>query len=152
MRTIERSVIVPFPAAAMYDLVADVPAYPQFLPGCSAARIHAEEGDTVLASMALARGPLQLELKTRNTMRRPTGIAMALAGGPFRELGGQWTFTPLGADGSRVDLRLEFAFSNRVMDRLLGPVFEALAGDLVAAFARRARVVYAAARPAPQER
>ncbi len=141
MRRIERSAIVPFPAATMFDLVADVRSYPQFLPGCTGVRIHAESSEVVSASMLLSRGPLQLELRTRNTMERPDRIRMALEQGPFSALDGGWIFVPIGAAGCRVGLQLEFAFSSRLADALLGPVFESLAGELVNAFAKRAAAI-----------
>lgn len=142
MRQVERSAIVPFTAEAMFDLVADVESYPQFLPGCSAAHVHARDGSRVLASIALAQGPLKLEFQTCNQMTRPNRITMALREGPFSDLQGAWEFTPLGAGGSKVSLSLGFAFESRVTDLLLGPPFEALCNTLVDAFVRRARAVH----------
>lgn len=139
MRKVQRSAIVPFSAEAMFDLVADVESYPQFLPGCSGGKIHSREGGDVRASIALARGPLQTEFRTRNRLERPRRIVMALEEGPFSELQGEWEFTPLGTEGSKVALNIRFAFANRVTDLLLGPPFEALCNELVDAFVRRAR-------------
>lgn len=143
MRHVERSAIVPFSAEAMFDLVADVESYPLFLPGCTGARIHSREADTVQASIALAQGPLKTEFCTVNVQERPRRITMALQQGPFSELSGVWEFMPLGTEGSRVTLKVSFAFANRVTDLLLGPPFEALCNQLVDAFVRRARVVHA---------
>ncbi|MBM4198028.1 MAG: type II toxin-antitoxin system RatA family toxin [Gammaproteobacteria bacterium] len=148
MRRIERSAIVPFSAESMFDLVADVPRYPEFLPGCAASRVYERLDDGVVAGMSLARGPLRVELRTCNALRRPESITMQLERGPFRALLGTWTFTAIGAGGSRVTLEMEFEFDNRAADLLLGPVFESLAGELVAAFAQRARSVL---RAAPQD-
>lgn len=123
----------------MFDLVADVESYPQFLPGCSGARVHSREGDCVQASIALAQGPLQTQFRTRNVLERPRRLTMALEEGPFSELQGVWEFTPLGTEGSRVALDVRFAFANRVVDLLLGPPFEAICNQLVDAFVKRAR-------------
>jgi ribosome-associated toxin RatA of RatAB toxin-antitoxin module len=142
MRHVCRSAIVPFPPAEMFDLVADVEAYPQFLPGCSSALIHSRNGDTVVASLVLAQGPLKTEFGTRNTLVRPERIAMTLSSGPFRSLSGAWRFAALGDSGCRVDLDLKFEFDSRAKDLLLGPVFENLCGRLVDAFVRRARALY----------
>jgi ribosome-associated toxin RatA of RatAB toxin-antitoxin module len=138
MRQVERSALVPFTAEAMFDLVADVESYPRFLPGCTDARVHSREGDEIVASIALARGPLRMEFTTRNRLARATTITMTLEKGPFSELRGAWQFTPLGADGSRVSLSLRFAFDSRVTDFLLGPTFESLCAHLVEAFVKRA--------------
>lgn len=144
MRHVERSALVPFSADAMFDLVADVESYPLFLPGCTGARVHGREGDTVEASIAIAQGPLKTEFRTANREERPRRITMALREGPFSRLHGVWEFTSLGSQGSKVQLTVEFAFASRVTDLLLGPPFEALCNQLVGAFVRRAQARYAA--------
>lgn len=142
MRQVERSAIVPYGAEAMFDLVSDVARYPEFLPGCTDARVHSTDGDRVVASIALARGLLRTEFRTRNLLARARSIEMTLEDGPFRELAGRWTFAALGPSGSRVALSLRFAFASRAMDAVLGPAFEALCNQLVDAFVVRARAVY----------
>ena len=96
----------------------------------------------VVASISLAQGPLRLEFMTKNQLTPYTSISMTLSEGPFRDLRGQWDFTPLGHSGSKVSLNLQFAFENRVMDVLLGPPFEALCNRLVDTFVRRARAIH----------
>jgi ribosome-associated toxin RatA of RatAB toxin-antitoxin module len=142
MRHVRRSAIVPYTPAAMFDLVADIESYPQFLPGCTGATIHYREGDTVVASLALAQEPLRTEFGTRNILERPARIAMTLTTGPFRALDGTWTFAPLGDSGCRVELDLSFEFDSRTKDLLLGPVFEVLCSQLVDAFVKRAKLVH----------
>lgn len=142
MRHVRRSAIVPYTPAAMFDLVADVESYPQFLPGCTGATIHAREGNTVDASLTLAQGPLKTEFGTRNALERPGRMGMTLTSGPFRTLQGAWTFAPLGDGGCRVELDLSFEFDSRMKDLLLGPAFEALCNQLVDAFVKRARSVH----------
>lgn len=143
MRHVERSAIVPFSAEAMFDLVADVESYPEFLPGCTGARVHGRTGEEVEASIALAQGPLKTEFRTVNRQDRPRRITMVLRDGPFKALDGTWEFTPLGTEGSKVTLKVSFAFAHRMTDLVLGPPFEALCNQLVGAFVRRAQAVYA---------
>jgi ribosome-associated toxin RatA of RatAB toxin-antitoxin module len=142
VRTVERSALVPYAASRMFALVADVESYPQFLPACTNARIHERSDTEVVASIAFAQGPLRTEFRTRNRLVAGQSISMELVQGPFRELAGAWTFTPIGSDGYRVALRLRIEFDNRVADLLLGPAFEAICNSLVDAFVRRARVLY----------
>jgi ribosome-associated toxin RatA of RatAB toxin-antitoxin module len=141
MRQVERSAIVPFTPEAMFDLVADVEAYPQFLPGCCGSRIHERLGEEVVASIALSQGPLKTEFGTRNRLDRPSRITMALEEGPFSELQGTWTFAPLGEAGCQVSLSIRFGFESRALDLLLGPPFEAICTQLVDAFVARARTL-----------
>ena len=143
MRRIERSAIVPYPADAMFDLVADVASYPEFLPGCIGARICSGSRDDLIASIALAEGPLRIEFRTHNRSLRPCYITMELDQGPFRHLSGRWDFEPLDRQGSKVSLSIEFAFAGRVADKLFGSAFEMLCNRLVDAFIDRARSVYA---------
>lgn len=139
MRVVKRSAIVPFTAAAMFDLVADVASYPKFLKGCVGAELREQAQDTVLASLRLERGPLKAEFTTRNRLNRPSEITMVLADGPFEHLEGAWRFQALGEEGCRITLSLHFQFASRLKDLLMGPAFEALCNELVEAFVRRAR-------------
>ena len=142
MRQVERSALVPFPAEAMFDLVADVESYPAFVPGCTGSRVHSRGEQCLVASLALAEGPLHTELRTRNRLERPRLMDMQLEEGPFSTLHGVWEFTPLGEHGSKVALSIRFAFSSKAVDLLMGPVFEAICNRLVEAFVRRARSLY----------
>jgi len=67
---------------------------------------------------------------------------MQLVDGPFRRLHGKWMFIPLGDEGCKVELKLEFEFSNRLLDMTVGPVFSQIANSLVDAFSQRAKQVY----------
>jgi ribosome-associated toxin RatA of RatAB toxin-antitoxin module len=142
MRQVSRSAIVPYPPLAMYELVADVEAYPQFLPGCSAARVQSRSEDELVGSLTLARGPLHTTFTTRNRLAPPDQISMQLIDGAFRDLRGEWGFAALGEQGCRVTLELAFEFANPVKDMLLGPAFEGICNQLVDAFVERARRVY----------
>lgn len=139
MRKVARSAIVPFPATAMFDLVADVESYPAFLPGCVGATLKSSPGNEVLATLRLKRGLLATEFTTRNQLDRPRRISMELVDGPFKALAGGWQFKEIGPDGCEIELALDFQFDNQVKDLLLGPAFEVLCSELVDAFVRRAR-------------
>jgi len=142
MRQVRRSAIVPYPAAAMFDLVADVARYPEFLPGCSAASLDASSEHELRGSIEFATGPLNMRLSTRNALDPPRSMTIELLRGPFRRLSGLWTFEPFGGQGCRVTLEIQFEFSNRAADALLGPVFAVSCDNLVDAFVRRAAVIY----------
>ena len=124
----------------MFNLVADVESYPEFLPGCSAAHIYSRNGNQVTAGIALTQGPLKFEFTTCNQLVPHSRILMALQQGPFSALQGKWDFTPLGV-GSKVALSLEFAFESRLTDLLLGPPFEVICNRVVDAFVQRAKTV-----------
>ena len=144
MREVIRSALVAQTAAQLYALIVDVERYPQFLPWCVAARVEQREAASMIASLSIRRGPLRTEFTTRNAMTPDRAVGMTLVSGPFRSLEGLWTLKPLGDDGCSVELRMRFAFSNRVTAVLLEPLFEETAASLVDAFVLRARKVYRA--------
>ncbi len=146
MREVHRSAIVPYPAEAMFALIADLEAYPQFLPGCTASSVLSRDATSLVASLSLSRGPFASSFTTRNTLEPPRRMTMELVDGPFKSLHGEWRITslgdPAGQQGCRIDLRVQFHFASVARDWLLGPAFELTCGGLVDAFVTRARVVY----------
>src|SRR5271156_1537675 len=107
MLVVERTALVTYTAAQMYALVNDVPRYPDFLPWCIGARAEDVSATERIASLKIARGVLQIEFSTRNTLVQDSHIHMQLTHGPFRDLTGEWHFDAIGTRGSRVHFRVE---------------------------------------------
>lgn len=141
MATVSRSALVSYTAEQMFDLVADVPSYPEFLPLCAGASANEADGAT-LATVEMSVAGLKKSFTTRNTNMRPDRIELELVDGPFSELEGTWIFENLGDDGSKVSLELEFEFGSRLLAAAVGPVFEKLSNSMIDAFTERAGVVY----------
>ena len=142
MPRVSRSAHVPFTAPDMFSLVADVERYPRFLPWCRSATVHARTPTEVTASLEIARGPIRKSFTTRNRMAAPERIDLELVDGPFSSLDGRWSFEETAAQGCRIGLDMRFEISNRMLARVLAPLFEEIAGTMVDAFCRRARQVY----------
>ncbi len=142
MREVHRSAIVPYAADAMFALVADFEAYPQFVPGCTSSSVLSRDATGLVARLSLAKGPFVSSFTTRNSAEPPRRMTMELVEGPFQSLHGEWLFEPLGEKGCRIDLRVRFEFSSAARDWLLGPVFELTCNGLVDAFVVRAKTVY----------
>jgi len=138
MRQVQRSALVPWPAADMFALVNDIEAYPQFLPWCRAAQVLARADDGITARLDIARGGLHKSFTTRNTLVPAERIHMTLVDGPFKTLDGEWRFTALGEAGCKVSLDVRFEFSSRMLDLMAGPVFEQICKTLLDAFVKRA--------------
>jgi len=128
----------------MFSLVDDIGSYPEFLPWCGGAEVHYREGNVVEATLELHRGSLSKHFRTRNTATNRQSIAMQLVDGPFNRLAGVWSFTQLGDSGSKVALELEFEFSSRLIDVMLGSYFEGTCNSLVDAFTHRADTIFGA--------
>ena len=139
MRQVSRTALIAQPAARVYALINDIERYPEFLPWCTEARIESRLEKEIVATLGIKRGPLHTEFTTRNRLTPDSRIDMRLERGPFDSLGGYWLLTPLSERGCRVQLSLQFAFSNRVSALLLEPIFESTLESLVDAFAQQAR-------------
>ncbi len=139
MREVKRSALVARTPAEMFELVNDVRNYPLFVPGCHEAVILAQEGTESLVRLGVHRGVLRTHFTTRNRLEPPYRLHMKLEEGPFNQLEGEWQFQSVGADGCRVEFVLRFEFANRLKAALFEPLFEHTVGDLVKAFAERAR-------------
>ena len=142
MREVKRSALVPYTAVQMFDLVADVERYPEFLPWCTAATVLGRDGEMVTAQLALSRGRASARFTTRNRLVPGQFLEMRLLEGPVRSLEGRWDFIAIGEAGSRVELALRFETQGSLAGLVLGPVFEGICNQLVDAFAQRARKTY----------
>ena len=142
MREVRRSALLPYSATQIFDLVAEVERYPEFLPWCTGAAVLAREGEQVTAELALARGRAHARFTTRNRLVPGQYLEMRLLEGPFRVLEGRWDFLPIGEAGSRVELVMRFETQGSLAGLVLSPVFEGICSQLVDSFARRARQIY----------
>jgi ribosome-associated toxin RatA of RatAB toxin-antitoxin module len=142
MQVVERSALVVYTPAQMFALVNDVARYPDFLPWCIGVKVEEVSATERIAALKIARGVLQTEFTTRNTLLPDAQIHMQLMHGPFRDLTGLWRFEAIGARGSRVEFRVQFEFKNRLTAAAFDAVFETLCGSIVDAFAQRAQRVY----------
>ena len=142
MSRITRTALVPYSALQMYKLVSNVESYSEFLPGCVGSTVLKEEGEQVEAALELSKGGITQRFTTRNRMVPEEAIEMQLLEGPFKYLHGTWSFTPLGSEGCKVSLDLEFEMSNALFQMTLGPVFEQMTGSMVDAFSQRAKQIY----------
>lgn len=142
MREIRRSALVPYSAIQMFDLVADVERYPEFLPWCAAARVLDRAEDRVTASLAMKRAGVEAEFTTVNSLVPGESLEMRLLEGPFNALSGRWDFAGIGSSGCRVNLEMRFETRNSLAGLVLAPAFESVCNQLVDAFVRRARSIY----------
>ncbi len=141
MPVIRRSATVSHPADAMFDLVADVESYPEFLPYCSGAE-ELERTDTrQVASVSFAKklpGVGKPQFTTRNALARPERIDVHLENGPFRKLDGTWRFVPTDDGGCRAELEVDVDFGNKLIGAVLSKGLGRVCDTMVNAFVRRA--------------
>jgi ribosome-associated toxin RatA of RatAB toxin-antitoxin module len=141
MREMTRSALVARSPELVYQLVEDVERYPEFVPGCTEAKVLERSASEMVARLAVRRGPLRTEFTTRNRLDPARSMRMDLVEGPFSLLEGNWTFTPVASNGCRIELALRFQFSNVLKSALFEPLFEETAAALVRAFVSRAQSI-----------
>lgn len=145
MKTVHKSVLIWYSAEEMFALVTDVDRYPQFLPWCDHASVVTNEDQSVSAEIGIAFSGIRQTFSTLNQHVNGRQVSMKLVQGPFSKLEGQWNFTPLGEQAQRacrVELSLSYGFSNATLGKLVGPVFDKIASNMVEAFVKRAEQVY----------
>ena len=143
MHEIKDSGIVPYTAKEMFDLVADVNRYKEFLPWCQDSRVvKREKEDVVAAEIKVGYGPVHTTFATRNTHRTNQAIEMDLVEGPFEFLEGSWHFEPLPQEGCRLSLELRFEFAHSHLEAPFSQVFASAMDALVQAFRGRAEHLY----------
>ena len=133
----------------MFDLVADVEKYPDFVPLCSALTIKSraeKDGNTVLvADMKVAYKIISETFTSRVTLDRTNlKILVEYLNGPFKRMQNRWTFYPSGERACDVDFFIDYEFKSRMLGLLMGSMFDAAFRRFAVAFERRADRIYRA--------
>jgi len=142
MHSVERSVLLQYSARQMFDLVADVEKYPEFMPWCGGATVSEKDAQGMQASITISLAGIKQTFTTRNTHHYPNSIALQLVDGPFSVLTGNWEFISLSDDACKVLFKLNYEFSNRALETLVGPIFNRIATSFIDSFTQRAQVCY----------
>jgi coenzyme Q-binding protein COQ10 len=139
----------------MFDLVADVRRYPEFLPWCVGARVISHKEGELIADLTIGFKMFRETFRSQVTLERPHHVHVRYLTGPFRYLNNHWRFNPH-PQGTEVDFFVDFEFRSRLLQAVIGTVFNEAVRLMVRAFERRAMQLYgrsaasATTRPAPQ--
>jgi coenzyme Q-binding protein COQ10 len=138
---------VPYSARQMYDLVADVESYPEFLPLCDVLRIRSrahENGlDVLVCDMEVGYHAIRERFKTQVSLDPTTSQILArYIEGPFRRLENRWRFVDTPTGGSDVHFFIDYEFKSMLLQMLMGGMFDLAFRKFTAAFEERARKIY----------
>ena len=133
---------LPYSAAQMFDLVADVARYPEFLPWVVPTRVRSDSEDEMIADMLVGFKALREKFASRVRKQRPGRIEVTYIDGPLRDLDNLWLFRELGPDACEIDFSVEFTFRNALFERLAGQYFDKAFRKMVTAFEARAAELY----------
>ena len=135
--------ILPYSPEQMFDMVADVGRYAEFLPWVSAMRVRKDSATETVADMIVGFKGLRETFTSQVRKIRPSEIAVDYIDGPLKYLRNEWSFRPDPA-GCAVDFNVDFAFKNRMFEMLAGQVFGVALRRMIGAFEERAHVLYGA--------
>ena len=133
---------LPYSCEQMFDLVADVGRYSEFLPWVVATRVRSDSETEMVADMVVGFKSLRERFTSRVEKERPDHIRVHYVDGPLRDLDNQWWFKPADNGGCTLDFCVDFSFRNRVFEALAGQYFDRAFRRMVEAFEDRANVLY----------
>jgi coenzyme Q-binding protein COQ10 len=150
---------LPYAPAQLFELVAAVDRYPEFLPWCRAVRIRsrekslgAPETTLIVADLVIGFGMIRERYRSRVMLQPSQRIEVTYVDGPFRCLDSHWTFDPVAPSaerpvgGTMLTFHIEFEFRSKLLQSLMAALFEEAAGRMVTAFKGRAKQLYGARR------
>ena len=142
MADVQKSVLVPYSAQEMFALVDAIETYPQFLPWCGGTQVIYRDENRTRATIHINYHGAKQSFTTENAKQAPHTMTVHLVQGPFKMLDGEWRFTSLAEHACRIDFRLHYEFSSKLLEKLVGPVFNYIANSMVDAFVKRADKVF----------
>ena len=134
--------IMPYSAEQMFDLVADVGRYPEFLPWIAATRVRSDDGREMIADMLVGFKNLREKFTSRVEKVRPERVQVHYVDGPMRDLDNVWLFRPIDDQSCEVDFSVSFSFRNALFEKLAGQYVDRAFRKMVAAFEERAEALY----------
>ncbi len=139
--------VLPYRPEQLFDLVADVDKYPEFLPWCTGARVREMREHELIADLVVGFKGISEKFTSRVTLDRPgMRIDVAYLDGPFRYLNNHWEFREIGEASCEIDFFVDFEFRSRLLQRVIGVLFNEAFRRMVSAFEARAAAVYGPAK------
>ena len=142
MAEVSKRVLIEFTPAQMFELVDRVEDYPKFLPWCGGTEVLGRDETRTAARLHINYHGIKSHFATENAKVFPEQMAIRLVEGPFKRLEGEWVFRALGEAACKIEFRLLYEFSSKLIEKAVGPVFHHIANTFVDAFVKRAEQVY----------
>lgn len=133
---------LPYSPEQMFDLVADVKRYQEFLPWVAATRIRSDSEMAMIADLVVGFRSLKETFTSQVNKHRPHDITIDYVEGPLKHLHNSWKFRPDGEGGTEIDFCVDFAFRSRIFESLAGQMFDRALRRMIGAFEDRAHQLY----------
>ena len=134
--------ILPYSTCQVFDMVADVAAYPDFLPWCVATRIRSVDEKQLVADMVIGFKMFREQFTSRVELNEPYSIEVKYEDGPFKYLKNSWIFESDENGHCLVDFSVEFEFRSQILEMAIGNIFTEAVHRMVSAFEKRAETLY----------
>jgi coenzyme Q-binding protein COQ10 len=135
---------LPYSPDQLFDLVADVGRYSEFLPWVAATRIRSDSETLMVADLVVGFKAIKETFTSRVTKDRPRAITVEYVEGPLKYLKNDWEFEPDGKGGTLLSFCVDFAFRSRIFEALAGQMFDRALRRMISAFEERAHALYGA--------
>lgn len=142
MPRVEKSALVPYPAAQMFALVDDVERYREFLPWCGGSEVSERNELLTMATIHIDYRGIRQSFTTQNLKNGTETMEIRLVEGPFKNLDGVWRFQALSDSACKISLALDYGFSSPVLEKAVGPVFGMIANTMIERFVSRADALF----------
>ena len=142
--------VVAFTPRQLFDLVADVARYDEFLPWVVAVRIRSSSEEETVADLVVGFNAFKERFTSRVRKQRPTQIHVDYIEGPLKYLHNEWRFEPAPGGGTNVHFSVDFAFKSRIFEALAGQMFDRALRRMTGAFETRAAALYGISRSSAQ--
>lgn len=142
MAVVHKTVLINYSAQQMFTLVDRVEDYPEFLPWCGGVDVEERQGDKLKAKLKINYHGLKQSFTTENTNVPPGNMTMHLVEGPFKHFEARWNFKILRENACKIEFDMQYEFSSRILESVIGPVFSMIANSFVDSFCKRAEQIY----------
>ena len=142
---------MPYSPEQMFDLVADVKRYQEFLPWVAATRVRSDSETLMIADLVVGFKSLKETFASRVTKARPQSLTVDYIEGPLKYLHNSWHFAPDGQGGTKIDFCVDFAFRSRIFETLAGQMFDRALRKMIGAFEERAHQLYGPGGPSSDD-
>ena len=142
MHEVNEAEIVPYTPQEMFELVAEVDEYQEFLPWCEESRVVSRENNIVVAEFRAKLTLASISFTTRNELHHCERITIELLEGPFEVFEGSWRFSSESESSSKIEFHLRFRFAHERLSSLFDPLFQEATNKIIDAFKKRAQTVY----------
>ncbi len=139
--------VLPYAPEQLFDLVAAVECYPEFLPWCLSTRILKRQDNVFYNDMTIGFRLYRERFLSKVELDRPRRIDVTFVEGPFRHLVNHWVFTPVGEGACEIDFYVDFEFRSRILQKVIGVLFGEAVRHMVRAFEGRAEALYGSPPP-----